>query len=251
MQNTLALVKTGVILDLLVLLSKKDDSSSELLKKANFTLAFRGGTRLSWLLRSRSGKLSIAEDRAFWPSLKLYSPEARGIGALLSQKKSLIIPIPGFWSTGKALKSFKALASRLAEFLGGEAGKNNRDLQTELLLEAAMMGVCQVGNHDEYVAPRIGRMGTGIVKVEVGGAEQLTRFIQIKDRKFNLCDTCQDEPSACLTFQDQETARAILTGNLKAMSALGDSRVKIRGRLPLIQGIFPLMDRFSYIMSIK
>lgn len=250
-QDTLSLVKAGVILNLLVLLAKKDCKSTEILAKKKFILSFRGGERLSWILDCRKGRLSAREGRSMWPSLKLYSPKERGIGAMLSQKKAFVLPFPGFWSTGKALNCFKYLASRLPLFLGGEEGKKNPELQTELLLEAALNGVCQVGNYDNYVSTRIQKMGRGIIKVEVLEAKHLTRFIRIENRRLCLQNQCSEEVSASLTFQNQETARALLLGNLRAMSALGDSRIKIRGRLPLIQGIFPLLDRFSYLMSIK
>lgn len=59
----------------------------------------------------------------------------------------------------------------------------------------------------------------------------------------------QEAVNAVLEFSDLNVCYGVLTGSLPALGALGDSRVMLRGKLPMIQGLFPLLDRFGEIMQ--
>jgi hypothetical protein len=45
------------------------------------------------------------------------------------------------------------------------------------------------------------------------------------------------------------TAFGLFTGSVVALNALGRGKISIRGKVPMIQTLFPLLDRFGEIMS--
>ncbi|MFW5688359.1 MAG: hypothetical protein ACOC1U_02215 [Spirochaetota bacterium] len=53
------------------------------------------------------------------------------------------------------------------------------------------------------------------------------------------------QPNAILEFADRDAAIALLTGATPAMLALAERSVRIHGRLPMIQNLFPVLDRVS------
>lgn len=251
-KDTLGLVKSGVILHLLTVLNQEDPASKDIIGKSSFRLAFKAGSNLRRQLDSVNGILTSREKITFFRDLTLKGKTRGDIGALLTQKDAKIIPLPGSLKFLKAGKIFAALAKRIPEFLGGEEGKKNPALQTRLLLDAALMGVVQVGNYDGYVKKRLPKMGSGIIEVQVLGRDDLNRFIQMDNCHFSLISGAEKtDITARLIFNREETVQALLSGKIRAMSALGDGRIQIRGKLPMIQGLFPLLDRFSFFMKVK
>lgn len=249
--KSLSCIKTGVILHLMSCLPEGDSVSAETVKNQNFRLSFRGGKILRWQLQCKEGRLSVEEGNLSHSSLTLWGRKEKEIGALLSDRMGKVLPLPGSLRFASVARTFKTLAGRIPLYLGGEEGRKNKDFQTMLMLEAALMGVVQVAAFDPYVRVRKNKMGDGLIEVSIEGHPQWTRYIVIDYGKFYLRRKSDEEPSARLIFQDGETAHSLLSNKIRAMSALGDGRIRIRGRLPLIQGLFPLLDRFSWFMSVK
>lgn len=250
-RKALSCVKTGVILHLMSFLPKGDVPSADAVKQQNFRLNFSGGKSLRWQLQCTDGSLSVNEGQLRHGSLTLWGRKEEEIGALLTDRMGKVIPLPGSFRFASVARIFKLLASRIPLYLGGEEGKKNKEFQTLLMLEAALMGVVQVANYDPYVQTRKRKMSDGIIEVYIEDKPEWTRYVEIDYGRFYLRKSCDEKPSARLIFQDKETAHAIFSNKVRAMSALGDGRIRIRGRLPLIQGLFPLLDRFSWLMSVK
>jgi len=250
-RKALSCVKTGVILHLMSTLPQGDSLSAEAVDKQNFRLNFSGGKSLRWQLQCSEGKLSVNEGNLSHGSLTLWGRKEEEIGALLTDRMGKVVPLPGSLRFASVAGIFKLLASRIPLYLGGEEGKKNKDFQTLLMLEAALMGVVQVANYDPYVQVRSRKMGDGLIEVSIEDRPEWTRFVEIDYGRFYLRKSSDEKPSARLIFQDRDTAHAILSNQVRAMSALGDGRIRIRGRLPLIQGLFPLLDRFSWLMSVN
>ena len=249
--KALGMVKSGVILHLLTQLNRLDGQSRELAKGLNFRLVLSGGKGLRYQLNCRNGALSWSDRAAFFRDITLRGRSEGDIGAMLSGQKARILPLPGSLKFLKTAGTFQRLASRIQDFLGGEEGKNNRDVQTLLLLEAALCGVALVGNHDPYVSERVAHIGKGIIEVAVDDDPDWNRYLKIESGRFQYLNLRPGPARARLIFRDRETVHAVLSGSLRAMTALGDGRIRIRGRIPMIQGLFPLLDRFSLFMTLK
>ncbi|HCO48237.1 MAG TPA: hypothetical protein DIT55_01870, partial [Spirochaetaceae bacterium] len=55
---------------------------------------------------------------------------------------------------------------------------------------------------------------------------------------------------AILRFSSPESALAILSGKRQAVVALGAGEVTIAGLLPLVQGLFSVLDRLSWYLGV-
>ena len=58
-----------------------------------------------------------------------------------------------------------------------------------------------------------------------------------------------EKPNAELVFDSRETAEELLTGKLPAMLALAERKVRLFGRIPMIQNLFPILDRVAVYMG--
>ena len=58
-----------------------------------------------------------------------------------------------------------------------------------------------------------------------------------------------EEPNAVLEFENRDAALALLTGETPAMLALAERSVRLYGRIPMIQNLFPILDRVAHYMG--
>ena len=57
--------------------------------------------------------------------------------------------------------------------------------------------------------------------------------------------------SVWLAFRDPGAAVAVLSGKKSAVTALGACDASIRGLVPLVQGLFAVLDRASRYLAVK
>jgi hypothetical protein len=58
-------------------------------------------------------------------------------------------------------------------------------------------------------------------------------------------------PDAVLSFAHYQSASVVLSGKRQAVVALGSGEVRIGGLLPLVQGLFAVLDRLSWYMGVE
>ena len=122
--------------------------------------------------------------------------------------------------------------------------------KTRLLLTAALRGVSEVYNYDHWVCYKSAAIPEGKIAVLIVSRPEISGTITI-DSKTMTFEPGADPASAnaVLEFADIETCYGVLTGKLAAIGELGSGRVMLRGKLPMIQGLFPLLDRFGELMK--
>jgi len=110
--------------------------------------------------------------------------------------------------------------------------------------------VKEVAEQDPYVSRRVEGLPDGIIALRVADNDGLESRISKPHRSFTVVDKSDGrKPNAVLTFASTKTAYDLLKGNINAMTALGTTEVSISGRIPMIQDLFPILDRFGYLMS--
>ena len=114
-------------------------------------------------------------------------------------------------------------------------------------LYAMAFGIKEVGEHDPEVRPIALDLPDGTVEMRVdnGPAAHLT----VKGGKFEPRRGPAEKPNAILEFADLHTAWDTFQGNLDTFAAVGGGKMKLRGFIPLLEGINPLMDRLAYYLS--
>jgi hypothetical protein len=124
-----------------------------------------------------------------------------------------------------------------------------RDIVTELLMTAALRGVAETAMADPWTAPKASHMPEGIVELHVEGTK-LRGWIECSGHLWRAGrGASPGKVNARLSFADMDTALGLFTGKVAALNALGRGKVSIRGRVPMVQVLFPLLDRFGEIMQ--
>lgn len=178
------------------------------------------------------------------PQLILIFPESTSAIKVLFGGKGVALPVPLSPSAFKALAFFKKASSRATEML--------RETQTpdcvraRLLLTATLHGLEAVSG-DSYLARRMQIVPNGVVAVRVGNIEYT---VEKSDRCITVVEA-NLHPDAILSFSDYQSAIKVLSGKRQAVVALGSGEVKITGLLPLVQGLFAVLDRLSWYLGVS
>ncbi len=241
--KTLAAVKSGVVMSLIETLLEQDTELNASLPASSFavTLAAPGGIRNTLSLRGGT------------KGATLYFPAWKDMIRVLSGEKGTVLPIPTGFRFMSALNTFQksaAAVSRVMDIVPDQDNEDELKLKTKMLLTAALRGVCEVYNYDHWTLVKSRHIPEGTIAVRIKDHPDMGAVIRVGnntmelDRKRN-----QDKVNAVLEFSTVSVCYQVLTGALPALGALGDSRVMIMGKLPMIQGLFPLLDRFGEIMQ--
>ena len=176
----------------------------------------------------------------------LLFPSARACARALSGGSGLILPLPIGPGFGRALRFFKAAAGRAPELLRSKDTASQD--KARLLLAATFHGLAAVAP-DPYLEKRMEHIPDGIVEARAGSAamfaEKLGPAIRVLD------PPPPGVADALLSFASPESAIAVLTGKRQAVVALGTGEVAIAGLLPLVQGLFSVLDRLSWYLDVE
>ncbi len=193
--------------------------------------AFSGGSR--------------PKGRATSLTLRFLSPAA--CARVLMGGKGLALPIPRGPGAGAALAYFRAAAGRAAGLIGD--GAVPAAARARLLAVAALRGVAAVGTTDPALDERLAHMPDGAVTVSAPGSFSLG--LAKRGRTISALEAAPERPSAKLSFADPGSALAVLSGKRTAVVALGAGEVAVAGLLPLVQGMFGVMDRLGQYLGVS
>jgi hypothetical protein len=180
-------------------------------------------------------------------SLTLFFPSARACARVLAGGAGTPLPIFRGRGAFSALRFFRAAATRAPALIADP--KTDVALRARLLAEAALRGLAEVGNADPAVAARMAHIPEGVVAFEVEGAFSLG--LAKRGGLISLSADAPAKPNAVLSFRDAEAACAVLSGARQAAVALGTEEVTLRGLLPLVQGLFAILDRLGDYLAVN
>ena len=210
--------------------------------RATVQLLSPGGPKCS--IRVNRGDAKFASTRRFFPTVSLWFPRPGHMGTLLSGGKAPVIPIPASPRVLGGVRAFKALTAAVQNAFKDPAHR------VRLLLMGTLYALEEVATRDSYVAARVARIPAGVIGVSVEGDPDIRGwFRRGADGISSGPGEPEKEPNAELVFADRETAEALLTGKLPAMLALAERRVRLYGRIPMIQNLFPILDRVATYMG--
>jgi hypothetical protein len=122
-------------------------------------------------------------------------------------------------------------------------------VKARLYAEAALRGLAEVAARDPGVEERLRHAPDGSVAVEAVGA--FAMGLRKSGRRIELLPAAPESPNARLIFRDAETVVAVFSGARPAVVALGASELSIRGFLPLVQGLFAVLDRLGDYLAVE
>jgi hypothetical protein len=179
-------------------------------------------------------------------SLTLRFLSASACAKALSGGRAVPIPVPGGPGAGTALNWFRAAAPRAAALIADTSFPVAS--RARLMAVAAVRGLAAVGTADAWLADRLAHVPDGSVAVVADGSFSLG--LEKRGGRITASDTAPERPDARLEFARPEAALAVLSGKRQAVVALGAGEVSIRGLLPLVQGLFGVLDRLAHFLAV-
>jgi hypothetical protein len=185
--------------------------------------------------------------RAGLPSLVLRFGSTAACAKLLSGGKGAAIPFPLGLSAPVAFAFFKAAAARAPAMLADPA--TPAEIKARLLAEAALRGIAALGGSDPALAERLAHVPDGTVSVDAPAAFSLG--LAKRGAAIFVLDAVPEKPNARLSFRDAAAAVSVFSGKRPAVLALGSGEVAIGGLIPLVQGLFAVLDRLGDYLAVK
>jgi hypothetical protein len=188
-----------------------------------------------------------AAPRALPLSLILRFASPRSAARVLGGGSGIPFPLLLGQGAFAALAFFRAAAARLPLLLRDPA--TPQALRARLLAEAALRGLAVVAASDDSLAERLAHVPDGSVAVEAPGAFSIG--LAKSGKRIEIAEAAPARPNARLAFRDAACAVAVFSGARPAVVALGCGEVSIQGLLPLVQGLFAVLDRLGAYMGVR
>lgn len=287
--RVLARIRLAVTARLVAAAASRDPALAELSSR-NFRLTLRVPGLPRAVVACLEGRVSAwaggeAPALRLPADLTLLFPSARDCCRVLDGAPGRVLPIPGGLGAGRALRFFRAAAAAAPRIL--KSPDTPPAVRAELLLEAAVSALIETAAEDSYVRPRLEHAPDGTVVVDAG--ENVRRALRKEGTRLQLVPmpgtatgpgagpkdgvgaeaavrSGADRPGegrgnpartdavridAILAFRDPAAAVAVLSGKKPAVTALGACEASIRGLVPLVQGLFAVLDRASRYLAVQ
>ncbi|HPU01932.1 MAG: hypothetical protein GX890_01895 [Firmicutes bacterium] len=249
----LARLHLGAILPLLEDVAEYDPVVQEAISGWNFALQFRlAGGDPSTTLVFKDGRVTVQRDgsKGFTPALTFKDAEFLNEVFQGRTQKSPRPNLAGIFKARQLMQLDKVLG-RLEHYLKPQpetlADPETFAFCVRLTLYAVAFGIKEVGEHDPEVRPIVLELPDGTVEMRIvnGPAAHLV----VKGGRFEAQRGPAEKPNAILEIADLQTAWDTFQGNIDTFGAVGSGRIRLRGLIPLVEGINPLMDRLAYYLS--
>ncbi len=250
---TLAGIRLATTAHLVAIAAEADPALRAMAPKRPFALVLSAPGLPSVGVSARGGRFRAwsrsSADRGGrgWPSIILRFTSRGSAARALGGGKGMPLPLPLGLGAPAALAFFRAAASRVPAIL--KDGAADPPLKARLLTEAALRGLAEVAALDEGLEERLAHVPDGSVAVEAG--EAFSIGLRKTGRRIEVLDAAPTSPNARLKFRDADAAVAVFSGARPAVLALGSGEVAISGLLPLIQGLFAVLDRLGEYMAVR
>lgn len=200
----------------------------------------------------RQGRVNIFKGNYPGKKVTLTFKNARQLNEVF-QGKSDKNPIPNLRAAFHVAKLLKIndVLGRLEHYMKPDdnllSNEDSFAFCVKLAIYAMASGIKEVGEHDpelRTIAPHLPN-GTLAIDVKDGPSAHVT----IRNGRFYPSKGPAQKPNAILEICDIKTAWAMIQGEIDIFSSVGLGDIKIRGFVPLLDGINPLLDKLSYYLS--
>lgn len=184
------------------------------------------------------------------PTISLVFASSKHFNGMIDGKANPI-PIKGFTHIKFLTDEFMQITDRLTEFLRPtpEALKDPEfsRISTILTANVAFSALGPIARYDDHGKKNAGRIPDGNILVHVEDGPELT--IHAEGGALNLSQGRIRPISALMSFDSIETAQGILSGELDSFACLGKSRLKIRGRIAMIDNLNKLLGQVQTYLA--
>ncbi|MGE5396320.1 MAG: hypothetical protein ACM3MK_02145 [Chitinophagales bacterium] len=251
--NVLASLHLGAVLPLLQDVVEYDGEARQLVKDWDFVVQFQlPGGNPSTALVFQKGKLTTQPGPYQGSKVTLTFKTPAFLNEVF-QGKTTKQPSPNLNALFhvKELKQVDQLTGKLEYYLkpSEELLKNPEIFAfcVRMNLYAVAFGIKYVAENDPEMLPVAHHMPDGVVELRVLNGP--AAHIKVEHGRFTSCRGPVQNPNAFLELKDVQTAWALFSGNLDLFAAVGCGDIKLRGFIPLLDGVSPLMDRLTLYLG--
>lgn len=182
--------------------------------------------------------------------IKLYFPSCKKFNDMIDGT-GMPIPVSGFWHLGFLLKEFTKITDLLSAYLRPEKEKLSDPVfferSTILMLHVIAGAVAQVGNEDAVGRFSASNIADGVIKLSIG--DEISVGIRAQDHRLTALHRVEEEGFSEMKFDSLTTARDLFDGNINAVAAVGEGKVRIGGMISQVDNVNRILDRVSLYLA--
>lgn len=253
-------------------LAEKDKECAALIKDTHLALQFNIKNGPSANLQFAQGKATMKEGRHPC-SLKLFFTSPEHFNKMIDGNANPI-PIKGFTKIKFLTGPFMKFADKLNYYLKPEGGESSESgagahgtgaksntaatsdllkdpeyfkMNTELTAYTAFFALAEIGNYDTKGKLSAAHMPDGVLQVQVQGGIGVQ--VTVQGGHITTTKGVHPDPRAILGFKDLEAAHMVLNGQLDTFTGLGNGQMSMRGFIPMLDNMNPLLDLVPTYLS--
>lgn len=202
------------------------------------------------------GTLSFADGKADMKEgtkgcgIKLYFSSCSKFNGMIDGT-AMPLPVSGFHHLGFLLGPFMKLTDILSAYLRPEEEKlkdrNFFEKSTVLMLHVICGAIAQIGNTDKVGMFSASNIVDGNILLGIG--DDIAVGINAKDHVLTALRGAPEESFSEMRFANINVARDLFDGNINAVAAVGEGKVRICGMISQIDNVNRILDRVSLYLA--
>lgn len=248
-QNALAYINMFAVLKDLEKLCELDEQAKKLASPAKpVSISFNVGNGPHATLAFENGKCTMTEGLGGQIKLKLSSPEA--FNQMIDGTKNPL-PYGGLTKLKFLLNEFKELTDILNKYLrADEASLKDRkffEKSTTMMFYLVANALSAIANNDELGKISASKIPDGSISMEIAGGP--CAEIVVKGGHLTTYNRKAANPRSYMIFADFDTARGLFDGTTESMSALAQSKLVMKGFIPMIEHLNMVLARVAVYLA--
>ncbi len=239
------------VLKALELLPEYDAVSREITDSVDLCVEFRVPTVDRGRLHIHNSRIRLEGPAGLGGSFTLPKPHVvlacvspRHFNAVIDGEKQPI-PLKGIRRLGRLRNTFNPLTERLTYYLrppnDAIAHSSYHAASTRLTACVALHALSEIANHDRASVELARRVPDGTIQFKVHS--DIGLYVEVKDGRLRTVFGEHEDPRCILWFSDLETLDGLLRGTLQIYQAIGSGRMGMKGFVPMVESMNPLLDR--------
>lgn len=230
-------------------LVEHDSESAALIQGKNISIQFNVKNGPSGNLSFKDGRAVMKEGR-HKSTILLYFMSPDHFNKMIDGTGNPI-PLKGFSKLGFLTGPFMKLADKLNYYLRPEKDllENSEyfKINTEMTAYTAFFALAEIGNHDNKGRLSAHHMPDGVLQVMV--EEGIGVQIHVQKGTLTCVKGHHKDPRAILAFKNLKSAHKVLNGMLDTFTGLGNGEMSMRGFIPMLDNMNPLLDLVPAYLS--
>ncbi len=240
--NVLARCNLLAVLRGIEYLVENDNECKELVAGKNLAIQFnvKNGPSANLEFKDGVAKMRAGKHKS---KINLYFTSPEHFNKMIDGKANPI-PTKGLTKLGFLQGPFTKLADKLGYYLQPTEellkDKEFYKMNTEMTVYTAFFALSEIANYDEMGKVCGKAMPDGDLQVYIENG--IGVYLNVKDGYFETRKGYSETPRAFFSFKDIETAHKLLNGQLDAFTGIGNGDLAMRGFIPMIENMNPLLD---------